>query len=128
MKHGGDLTEAIARHGGAADDWLDLSTGINPRPWPIPARLPIDIWQRLPSRADEDALMAAARKAYGMPDGTDVAAAAGTQMLIQWLPYLAAPGQVAVVGPTYRQHAVGSTKPGREFIPVTDLREEPDSA
>ncbi|HMH72599.1 MAG TPA: threonine-phosphate decarboxylase, partial [Bradyrhizobium sp.] len=113
MKHGGDLTEAIARHGGAPDDWLDLSTGINPRPWPIPARLPIDVWQRLPSRADEDALMAAARKAYGMPDGADVAAAAGTQMLIQWLPYLAAPGQVAVVGPTYGEHAVAWTKAGR---------------
>src|SRR5260370_17605746 len=104
MKHGGDLTEAIARHGGAPDDWLDLSTGINPRPWPIPARLPIDVWQRLPSRADEDALMPAARKAYAMPDGADVAAAAGTQMLIQLLPSLAAPVHPAFPGPTYLHH------------------------
>src|SRR5216684_4476019 len=128
MKHGGDLTEAIARHGGAPDDWLDLSTGINPWPWPIPAGLPDGVWQRLPSRADEDALIAAARKAYGMPDGADIAAAAGTQMLIQWLPYLAATGQVAVVGPTYGEHAVAWTKAGREVIAVTDLGEVPESA
>jgi cobalamin biosynthesis protein CobC len=128
MRHGGDLTEAIARHGGAPDDWLDLSTGINPRPWPILARLPVGVWQRLPSRADEDALMAAARKAYRIPDGADVAAAAGTQILIQWLPYLAAPGQVAVVGPTYGEHAAGWTKAGRDVIAVTDLGEVPESA
>ena len=72
--------------------------------------------------------MAAARKAYGMPDGADVAAAAGTQMLIQWLPYLAAPGQVAVVGPTYGEHAVAWTKAGREVIAVTDLGGVPESA
>src|SRR5712664_4960143 len=128
MKHGGDLTEAIARHGGSPDDWLDLSTGINPRPWPIAARLPVRVWERLPSRADEDALMAAARKAYGVPDGADVATAAGTQMLIQWLPYLAAPGQVAVVGPTYDEHTSAWTRAGREVIAVTDLGEVPENA
>ena len=40
MKHGGDLTEAIARYGGEPESWLDLSTGINPWPWPIPQHLP----------------------------------------------------------------------------------------
>ena len=128
MEHGGDLTEAIARHGGAPESWLDLSTGINPWPWPIPARLPNGVWQRLPSRVDQDALTAAARKAYGMPDGADLAAAAGTQTLIQWLPYLAAPGQVAVVGPTYSEHAVTWTKAGREVIAVRDVDEVPASA
>ena len=83
MKHGGDLTEAIARHGGAPGSWLDLSTGINPWPWPIPEHLPESVWQRLPSRTEADALMTAARKTYGVPDGADIAAAAGTQALIQ---------------------------------------------
>src|SRR5258707_6160891 len=72
--------------------------------------------------------MAAARKAYGMPDGADVAAAAGTQMLIQWLPYLAAPGQDAVVGPTYGEHAVAWTNAGREVVAGTGLGEVPESA
>jgi cobalamin biosynthetic protein CobC len=128
MKHGGDLTDAIARHGGTPESWLDLSTGINPRPWPIPARLPDGVWQRLPSRADKNALIAAARQAYRLPDGAAIAAAGGTQMLIQWLPYLAARGQVAVVGPTYSEHAIAWSQAGREIIAVPDLGEVPESA
>src|SRR3954451_21064284 len=128
MKHGGDLTEAIARHGGAAGSWLDLSTGINPRPWPIPQALPESAWQRLPSRADAVALLDAARKTYGVPDGVDIAAAAGTQSLIQWLPYLAAPSPVAIVGPTYSEHALAWRNAGRTVIAIDNLDACPDSA
>ncbi|MDP5360373.1 MAG: threonine-phosphate decarboxylase, partial [Paracoccaceae bacterium] len=32
--HGGGLDAAIAVHGGTRKDWLDLSTGINPAPYP----------------------------------------------------------------------------------------------
>src|SRR3954469_3041998 len=103
MKHGGDLTDAIARHGGAPGSWLDLSTGINPWPWPIP-HLPESVWQRLPSRAETQALLDAARKTYGAPAEACIAAAAGTQALVQLLPYLAVPGPVAIVGPTYSEH------------------------
>src|SRR5216684_3433623 len=121
MKHGGDLTEAIARHGGTPESWLDLSTGINPWPWPVPANLPGDVWRRLPSRADGDALTAAARRAYGVPDGADVVATAGTQTPIQWLPYLAASGPVAIVGPTYSEHSVAWRNAGHEVIPIDTL-------
>lgn len=128
MKHGGDLTDAIARHGGAAASWLDLSTGINPRPWPIPQALPDGVWQRLPSRADAEALIEAARKTYGVPDGVDMAAAAGTQALIQWLPYLAAPGPVAIVGPTYSEHAAAWRNAGHPVITIDNLDACPDRA
>src|SRR5690349_1445405 len=128
MKHGGDLTEAIVRHGGEAASWLDLSTGINPRPWPIPQALPDSAWQRLPSHADAEALIAAARKTYGVPDGVDIAAAAGTQALIQWLPYLAAPGPVAIVGPTYSEHALAWRNAGHSVVAIEHPDECPDSA
>ncbi|MGH6641661.1 MAG: threonine-phosphate decarboxylase CobD [Bradyrhizobium sp.] len=128
MKHGGDLTEAIARHGGAPASWLDLSTGINPRPWPIPQALPENAWQRLPSRADAEALNAAARKTYGVPDGAEIAAAAGTQALIQWLPHLAAPGAVAIVGPTYSEHALAWREAGHPVIAIDYLDACVDSA
>jgi cobalamin biosynthetic protein CobC len=128
MKHGGDLTEAIARHGGAPGSWLDLSTGINPWPWPIPQPLPDSAWQRLPSRAETDALLDAARKAYGVPDRADIAAAAGTQALIQLLPYLAAPGPVAIVGPTYSEHARAWRNAGHPVIAIDDLAACPESA
>lgn len=128
MKHGGDLTEAIARYGGACDDWLDLSTGINPWPWPMPQHLPQSLWQRLPSRADTAALIAAARKAYGAPDGADIVAAAGSEALIQLLPYLAMPGPVAIVGPTYSEHALAWRNAGHPVIAIGDLDECPQSA
>ncbi|MGN6117952.1 MAG: threonine-phosphate decarboxylase CobD [Nitrobacter sp.] len=115
MKHGGDLTEAIAHYGGAPEMWLDLSTGINPWPWPIP-QLPNDVWTRLPSRTDDAALIAAARLAYRVPDDVAIAIAPGTQSLIQWLPRLANPGTVAIAGPTYSEHAIAWQEAGHNAI------------
>ncbi|NEV79509.1 threonine-phosphate decarboxylase, partial [Rhodopseudomonas sp. BR0C11] len=127
MKHGGDLTAAIARHGGDAADWLDLSTGINPRPWPIPD-VAADAWERLPSQTDETALYDAARQAYEVPEESGIVAAAGTQALIQWLPYLAAPGGVAIVGPTYAEHALAWRNAGRELVGIASPDEVPEPA
>jgi cobalamin biosynthetic protein CobC len=128
MKHGGDLTEAIARHGGAPGSWLDLSTGINPWSWPIPQPLPERVWQHLPTGAEADALIAAARKTYGAPDGADIAAAAGTQALIQLLPWLAAPGPVAIVGPTYNEHALAWRNAGHPVVAIDHLEACPETA
>ena len=104
MEHGGDLADAMATGGGEPSDWLDLSTGINPHPWPVPAELRTEGWTRLPSRADLAALGDAARRAYRVPDRLAIVAAPGTQALIQWLPRLAEPGPVAILGPTYAEH------------------------
>ena len=104
-----------------------MSTGINPWPWPIP-HLPESVWRRLPSRAEADALMAAARKTYCAPDGADIAAAAGTQALIQLLPYLAAPGPVAIVGPTYSEHALAWRNAGHPVIAIERPDACPESA
>jgi cobalamin biosynthetic protein CobC len=128
MQHGGDLTDAMKRHGGSLDDWLDLSTGINPWPWPIPADLSAATWQRLPSRADKEQLTAAARKAYLVPDTVAIVPAPGTQALIQWLPRLAAPGAVAIVMPTYSEHALSWMNCGRDVIPADALDRLPEAA
>ncbi|MGM4888000.1 threonine-phosphate decarboxylase CobD [Tardiphaga sp. 20_F10_N6_6] len=128
MKHGGDLTQAMAEFGGAPDQWLDLSTGINPWPWPIPANLPSHLWERLPTRADEQSLLSAARSAYHVPDNVDVVAAAGTQALIQWLPHLAAPSAVAIVGPTYNEHVAAWRAGGHEVGVIGSLSALPDHA
>ena len=125
MKHGGDLTEAMARYGGSPQMWLDLSTGVNPWPWPIPADMPGGIWQRLPSRGDEETLIAAAREVYAVPAGAEVVAASGTQSLIQWLPQLASTGAVAIVEPTYNEHAAAWRMAGHEVIARADLDDLP---
>jgi cobalamin biosynthetic protein CobC len=127
MEHGGDLTEAIARFGGAPGSWLDLSTGINPWPWPVP-QLPGNAWQRLPSRAEMKALLDAARKTYGVPEGAGIAAGPGTQALIQLLPHLAAPGPVAIVEPTYNEHAAAWRDAGHRVIAIDHLDACPESA
>jgi cobalamin biosynthetic protein CobC len=127
MKHGGDLTQAMARFGGAAEAWLDLSTGINPWPWPI-GEISAAAWQRLPSHADAQALQEAARASYRVPDGADIAAAAGTQALIQWLPWLAATGPVAILGPTYNEHAASWRDAGHEVIATNSIDDLPAQA
>lgn len=105
VSHGGDLDTATRRFGLPEAGWLDLSTGINPHPYPVPALSP-EIWSRLPQRSAEAALIAAARACYGVPEDARMVAAPGTQALIQALPRLRpAPARVAVLAPTYGEHA-----------------------
>lgn len=111
--HGGDIGTARLLFPDAPEPWIDLSTGINPYSYPLPD-IPASAWQRLPARAEETALLAAARAAYRVPAKAGIVAAPGTQILIELLPLLA-PGaaRVAVVGPTYGEHARTWRKAGR---------------
>ncbi|MFL7900131.1 threonine-phosphate decarboxylase CobD [Azospirillum argentinense] len=118
--HGGDLGAARAAFPGAPEPWVDLSTGINPWPYPLPP-IPIDAWARLPDRAAETALREAAAACYGAPSADRVAAAGGSQALIQILPRLRRPGTVAVLGPTYAEHAAGWAKAGHRVTEVESL-------
>lgn len=128
MEHGGDLSDAIARFGGEAGAWLDLSTGINPTNWPVPDGLSSVLLQRLPARADEAALIDAARKAYGVENSAAIIAAPGTQALIQWLPRLAQAGPVAICGPTYSEHAHAWSDAGHAVMSVAELDALPADA
>jgi cobalamin biosynthetic protein CobC len=119
--HGGDLEAAEARWGRPEAGWLDLSTGINPFPYPVPPLAPED-WARLPGRAAEDGLREAAAAAYGCAPG-QVLAAPGTQALIQALPRLMAPTTVAVLSPTYGEHARAWAAAGHDVRPVGGLDE-----
>ena len=102
--HGGDLAAAERRYGRPTGGWLDLSTGINAVAYPLPA-LPDTVWRRLPQADREATLLAAAREAYGVAADKALVAASGTQALIQLLPRLAPAGPVAVLAPTYAEHA-----------------------
>lgn len=102
--HGGGLDAAVARWGGARGDWLDLSTGINPVPWPVGA-LAAEAWTALPDAGAMDRLLDAARAAWAVPEGARIIAAPGASALIARLPDLARGGAVHVPGPTYNEHA-----------------------
>lgn len=62
--HGGRLTEACARYGGEAADWMDLSTGINPNAWKPPTGLAVD-WRALPDPLALCALERTAAQYFG---------------------------------------------------------------
>jgi len=101
--HGGGLDAALARYGGARGDWLDLSTGINPVPYPLPA-LPADAWTALPDRDVARALEQAARRFWAVPDGAAVLAAPGASALIARLPGCLAGNRAMIPAPTYNEH------------------------
>lgn len=49
--HGGNLHEAAQRFCIPYEQWLDLSTGINPHGYPVQA-VPADAWRRSPDDGD----------------------------------------------------------------------------
>lgn len=113
--HGGDIDRAMARHG--SGNWLDLSTGINRAPWPVPPFSPRSL-TALPTRGEIAALEAAARRAYATD--AEAVALAGAQAAIQLVPRLLPPGRARVVAPTYNEHAAALRAQGWTVEEVSD--------
>lgn len=101
--HGGGLDAAIAQYGGNRSAWLDLSTGINPVPYPIPD-LPGDAWTALPDKAAFARLYALARRFWQVPDEAAMIGATGASAIIAALPHALPKGGVCIPGPTYNEH------------------------
>jgi len=120
VAHGGDLGNVRHRFPDAPLPWIDLSTGINPVPYPVPPLSP-ESWTRLPSLEDLRALIEAAATRYGVSDPEMIVAAPGTQALIQLLPRLVPRSRVAIVGPTYEEHEVSWRRQGHEVTIVDGL-------
>jgi len=116
--HGGNLDAAIARWGGTPKDWLDLSTGINPTPYPLPP-IPAASWAVLPRKADMVRLSRIAAEAYATP--ARVIAMNGAQGAIQLVPGLRKPGRAKVLAPTYNEHAAALRAGGWQVDEVGDV-------
>jgi cobalamin biosynthetic protein CobC len=104
VAHGGRLDAARRLYPDAPQPWIDLSTGVNPRAYPLPP-LADDVFTRLPDDDAFAALESAARRNYSAPAGVDIVAGAGTQAFIQLLPRVFPAKRVAVLGFTYAEHA-----------------------
>ncbi|MEO7494983.1 MAG: threonine-phosphate decarboxylase CobD [Massilia sp.] len=99
LDHGGNLNDAIIRFKRPREQWLDLSTGINPNGYPVDP-IAEQAWHRLPE--PDPALAIAAARFYNAPRLLPVA---GTQAAIQALPRLRGPSRVTVAAPSYAEHA-----------------------
>jgi cobalamin biosynthetic protein CobC len=109
--HGGGLDAAIATFGGTRESWLDLSTGINPVPYPMPA-LPHDAWTALPDQAAFTRLYALARSFWNVPDRAAIIGATGASAIIAALPRVIPQGDVCIPGPTYNEHGAAFSQSG----------------
>ncbi len=114
--HGGGLDAAIARFGGVRAGWLDLSTGINPVPYPV-GSLPADAWTALPDSLAMDGLLGAAGAFWDVPQGARIIASPGASALIARMPGLVPPGAVHIPGPTYNEHAAAFRAAGHQVYP-----------
>ncbi len=116
------MIAARQRYPGAPEPWIDLSTGINPVPYPVPP-IPLAALARLPEPEQVAALEAAAARAYDVADPAAVVAGPGTQALIHLLPRLLPPGRVAVVGPTYAEHAAAWALAGHDVVEAASVED-----
>jgi len=114
--HGGGLAAARTHFGTGEEDWLDLSTGINPHAWSGADTIAID-WRALPEEGALRALEEAAAAHFGC-DADHVCAVPGTEVGLRLCGDLLV-GPAHHIAPTYRTHTV--MLPGSEALPVEHL-------
>lgn len=108
LSHGGNVLAMVEKYQIPKEEWLDLSTGLNPNGWPVPV-IPETVWQALPEEDDE--LQNAACQYYGCDYCLPVA---GSQAAIQLLPALRTFSKVGIISPTYAEHEHAWQKAGHE--------------
>jgi cobalamin biosynthesis protein CobC len=124
LAHGGNVAAARQKFPDAPVPFIDLSTGINPYPYPLPV-IPPDCFFRLPDRAAIRRLAKTAGQSYGTPSEDCVVPAPGTQILLPQVAMLVTPGRAAILGPTYAEHFRAAVLVGhhaKEVIDVDQLR------
>jgi cobalamin biosynthesis protein CobC len=112
LEHGGNVIAAARRFNIPVTQWIDLSTGISPRSWPVPV-VPQDVWQTLP-QADEALEYAAA--GYYRCDRESLLAVPGSQYALQYTPGLLPRGRVAMPARGYTEHRLAWRSAGHWIV------------
>lgn len=118
-QHGGRLDAAMQAWPDAPGPWIDLSTGINPRPYPAP-RASRAARSRLPFGTEIAALEAVAAAAFGLDEPACVLATAGAEVGLRLLPQALGRRVVHIVGPTYSGHAAAWLLADARLVDVED--------
>jgi cobalamin biosynthesis protein CobC len=124
IEHGGRINAAQLLFPNAPLPWIDLSTGVNPRAYPIPEIAP-QAWSRLPDDGAVSSIEDAARVRYNAPSQARVVAGAGVQSFIQILPHIFPRRRVAILGFTYAEYALTWSASG-SAIEIIDTIEQLD--
>jgi cobalamin biosynthesis protein CobC len=127
LLHGGDLDTARRMFPGAPEPFIDLSTGINPNPYPLP-RFPADLFARLPQLASADAVAAAAARVYGAPSAAHVVVAPGTQILLPLIAGRVPAGRAVILAPTYSELGRAATLAGHNVEMARGIDECADAS
>ncbi len=122
IEHGGDIAAAWRLFPDAPQPFIDLSTGINPDPYPLP---PLDakVFARLPDSAAQLRLSTTAAQTYGAPSAAHVVCAPGTQILLPLVAALVPAGRAVILGPTYSEHARAAAQAGHAILDARDIDE-----
>ena len=98
--------------------WTDLSTGINPWPWPV-SETHFRSLHRLPGESNLASCATAMAATFGAPRES-VLVAPGSELLIRLLPTVMKPRRVAVLAPSYGDHAHVWRNAGCEVVETRD--------
>ena len=118
LLHGGALDRLKTLYPQAPEPWIDLSTGINPNPYPIPA-LPPETFAHLPTQTQHQACHEALARHYGAPPES-LMLVPGTELLIRLLPQLLQIQTVAIADPTYGDHQSCWQRAGAKITLMAD--------
>ncbi|NOQ93517.1 MAG: threonine-phosphate decarboxylase [Methylophaga sp.] len=116
LEHGGKLNTMVRQYKIAKDNWLDLSTGLNPHAWPVPDELPKMIWCQLPQ--DDDGLVETAQTYYQCDS---LLAVSGSQAAIQALPHCRPHSRVGLISPSYAEHHYAWHHAGHDIVTLDPL-------
>ena len=114
-KHGGKLDEAVLQFGGRKSEWMDLSTGINPRPYPF-KKVGQMLWERLPDDNDFEDIYKAAHNFWNVPKSSVVLGASGVSSLIAIIPFLNPLSTVSIQQPTYSEYKLSFERVGYKVL------------
>ena len=114
-KHGGKLDEAVLQFGGRKSEWMDLSTGINPRPYPF-KKVDQMLWERLPDDNDFEDIYKAAHNFWNVPKSSVVLGASGVSSLIAIIPFLNPLSTVSIQQPTYSEYKLSFERVGYKVL------------
>lgn len=119
LDHGGNLDFALQKFGGSPENWLDLSTGINPEGYRGTDSDNFNL-NALPAKAALGALEDAARRFWNIPEEAMVIATHGASAPIALIPFILEGQRVSIPQPTYNEHQAAFENAGWDIATQDD--------